>query len=92
VPRVDSIERRIAETEGFRVRILRNGSDARGDLELPVHYPLYGRRANESATVHEWKEARFRPTFVGLDVEVLDGAGQRVHGLTSLRTVRQSYG
>jgi hypothetical protein len=91
VPRVDRIERRIAEVEGFDVRILRNGGDARGDLELPVHYRRYERRANDGTTVHEWKQTRFRPTFAGLDVEVLNGAGQPVPGQTSLRTVRQSY-
>ncbi|MBS2940186.1 hypothetical protein KDN32_20815 [Nocardioides sp. J2M5] len=88
---MDSIESRIEQIEGFRVRILRNGADAYGNLELPVHYRSYERKANDSATVHEWKQARFRPTFVGFDVEVLDGYGRPVHGSTSLRTVRQSY-
>ncbi len=91
MPRVDRIERRIAEIEGFQVRILRNGANVRGDLDLPVHYRQYGRKANDNTTVQEWKETRFRRTFVGLDVQVLNGAGQPVPGQTSLRTVRQSY-
>lgn len=91
MPRVDRIERRIAEVEGFKVRILRNGVDVRGDLDLPKHYPSYSRKANDSATVAEWKAVRFRSAFVGLDVEVLNGAGDPVHGSTALRTVRQSY-
>ena len=91
MPRVDRIERRIAELEGFEVRIVRGGVDVRGNMEIPVHYPMYSRRANDSATVAEWKAARFRPTFVGLDVEVLSASGEAVHGLTALRTVRASY-
>lgn len=66
MPRVDRIERRIAEVEGFKVRILRNGVDVRGDLDLPKHYPSYSRKANDSATVAEWKAVRFRSAFVGL--------------------------
>ncbi|HEX5512439.1 MAG TPA: hypothetical protein VFX41_12050 [Actinomycetales bacterium] len=91
LPRVDNIERRIAEIEGFEVRILRNGANAYGNLELPVHYRRYEKRAADNFTVAEWKDVRFRPIFAGFDVQVLNGAGKAVPGQTTLRTVRQSY-
>lgn len=92
MPRVDRIEQRIFDIEGFRVRILHpNGRDVRADFDLPVHYTRYERQAWDSNTVSQWKTNRFNSTFVGFDVEVLDGAGQSVPGQTRLSTVRGSY-
>jgi hypothetical protein len=42
-------------------------------------------------TVSEWKEKRFKPIYVGFDVDVVDGYGESVHGATKLGYVRDSY-
>jgi hypothetical protein len=53
-------------------------------------YP-YDRMAKNSMTVSAWKEQRFYPNYVGLEVDVLDGSGNAVAGNTLLSTARDSY-
>ena len=92
MPEVAFIERRIFALEGFRVKLCTNdGVDLRSDRRLPSGFPAYERRAADTSTVAQWKAARFRPAFVGLDVQVLDAAGRPVHGRTLLGTVRRTY-
>lgn len=88
---VAGVERRIERREGFRVRIRHpDGRDVRGDREGLPQYP-FERRAPDASTVKHWIETRFKPVFPGFEVEVLDGAGEHVHGGTRLGTVRDSY-
>jgi hypothetical protein len=89
---VANVERKIRRIEGFRVRILHlHGADVRGDREGLPQYS-YHRAAEKDITVETWKETRFRPSFPGFDVDVLDGRGRSVQGNTKIETVRRSYG
>jgi hypothetical protein len=88
---VANVERKIRRVEGFDVRILHlHGADVRGDR---TGLPQYSFRhaAAEDFTVEHWKETRFRPSFPGFEVDVLDGRGRSVQGNTKLSTVRASY-
>ena len=38
-----------------------------------------------------WKQARFRQTYPGYDVDVVDGYNSSVQGNSKLATVRGSY-
>ena len=92
MPLVRHIERTIESLEGFRVKIVtETGADVRSDRQLAKGFNGYVRRMADSATVEEWKASRFRPAFVGLDVQVLHGDSTPAHGRTLLRTVRASY-
>ena len=88
---IANVERKIRRVEGFEVRILHlRGADVRGDR---MGMPQYSFRhaAAEDFTVERWKETRFRPSFPGFEVDVLDGRGRSVQGNTKLATVRSSY-
>jgi hypothetical protein len=88
---VANVERKIRRVEGFDVRILHlHGADVRGDR---TGLPQYSFRhaAADDFTVEHWKETRFRPSFPGFEVDVLDGRGRSVQGNTKLSTVRTSY-
>jgi hypothetical protein len=91
MPLVKNVEKRIWDIEQFDVTIRHgDGRDMRGDR---TGIPMYNhdRVAKNSMTVAAWKEQRFRPKYPGLDVDVLDGAGQSVAGNTILSSVRDSY-
>src|SRR5437879_404195 len=89
-------EGRIAAVEGFVVHFRyegparAKGKDVRGDRSNVPSYP-YRRAAPGETTVAAWAEGRFRKAYPGFGVDVLDGRGERVHGLTLLKTVRASY-
>ena len=88
---VKNVERKIRRVEGFDVRILHlHGADVRSDR---TGLPQYGFRhaAADDYTVEHWKETRFRPSFPGFEVDVLDGRGRSVQGNTKLSTVRATY-
>ena len=88
---VANVERKIKRVEGFRVRILHlNRVDVRGDREGLPQY-AYHRAADHAITVETWKETRFRPSFPGFDVDVIDARGRSVQGNTKLETVRDTY-
>ncbi len=90
--KVKNIEKRIWDIEGFDVCILHaDGSDARGDLSGLPHFPKYEKASKNNMTVETWKENRFRQTYPGFDVTVLDGDGNNCPGNTLLATVRDSY-
>ena len=88
---IRAIEARIARIEGFRVKVLyETGKDVRSDrASLPSH--PYARMLKNSANVRECIDTRFKTTYPGFDVHVLDHDGRRVHGLTRLSTVRDTY-
>lgn len=88
---VANIERRIKRIEGFGVRVLHlRGADVRGDREGMPQY-VYHRAAENDITVETWKATRFRPSYPGFEVDVLDGRGNSVQGNTKLGTVRETY-
>ena len=88
---IANVERKIRRLEGFDVRILHlRGVDVRGDrMGLPQY--SFRHAADSHFTVERWKERRFRPSFPGFEVDVLDGRGRSVQGNTKLSTVRASY-
>lgn len=88
---IANVERKIRRIEGFRVRILHlTGADVRGDREGLPQYP-YHRAAENDITVENWKALRFRPSFPGFEVDVVDARSHSVQGNTKLGTVRESY-
>ncbi|MDQ1638050.1 MAG: hypothetical protein QOF62_1389 [Pyrinomonadaceae bacterium] len=88
---IANVERKIKRIEGFRVRILHlTGADVRGDREGLPQYP-YHRAAENDITVETWKALRFRPSFPGFEVDVIDGRRNSVQGNTKLGTVRETY-
>ena len=94
--KLKNVEAQIWRVEGFEVRIRYagpgpvKGRDVRGDREHVPGYPFRRRRADEDL-VADWVEGRFRPNYVGFEVDVLDGAGRAVHGRTKLRNLRDTY-
>jgi hypothetical protein len=88
---IANVERKIKRVEGFRARILHlSGADVRGDREGLPQYN-YHRAADNDITVETWKETRFRPSFPGFEVDVVDVRGNSVQGNTKLGTVRATY-
>ena len=88
---IANVERKIKRIEGFRVRILHlTGADVRGDREGLPQY-AYHRAAENDITVETWKTQRFRPSFPGFEVDVMDPRKNSVQGNTKLGTVRESY-
>ncbi|MEP6741609.1 MAG: hypothetical protein ABJB61_03850 [bacterium] len=88
---IANVERKITRIEGFRVRILHlTGADVRGDREGLPQYG-YHRAAENDITVETWKSQRFRPSYPGFEVAVMDARGNSVQGNTKLGTVRESY-
>lgn len=88
---IANVERKIKRIEGFRVRILHlTGADVRGDREGLPQYS-YHRAAENDITVETWKGLRFRSSYPGFDVDVVDARRNSVQGNTKLGTVRESY-
>jgi hypothetical protein len=88
---IANVERKIRRIEGFRVRILHlTGADVRGDRQGLPQY-TYHRAAENDITVETWKALRFRPSFPGFEVDVVDARSNSVQGNTKLGTVRESY-
>jgi hypothetical protein len=91
VSTIANVERKIRRVEGFDVRVLHlRGADVRGDrMGLPQY--SFRHAADNDFTVERWKETRFRSSFPGFEVDVLDGHGRSMQGNTKLSTVRASY-
>ena len=88
---VANIERKIKRVEGFAVRVLHlRGADVRGDRGGMPSYG-YHRAADNDITVETWKATRFRPSYPGFEVDVVDVRGNSVQGNTKLGTVRETY-
>ena len=87
--RVDTLERRIRQVEGFKVRVLwPDGTDVRSDYVGGKSYRSI-RAARDNWTVARWIRDRFKRSNPQFDVEVIDSNGNPVHGRTFLRTVRK---
>ena len=88
---VANVERKIRRVEGFGVRILHlRGADVRGDRTGLPQYS-YHRAADGDFTVEQWKSTRFRTSFPGFEVNVVDRRGRPVQGNMKLATVRDTY-
>ena len=73
------------------MRILHlSGADVRGDRAGLPQYS-YHRAAENDITVETWKATRFRPSYPGFEVDVVDRRGNSVQGNTKLDTVRLTY-
>jgi hypothetical protein len=91
MPRVKSLERTIANIEGFEVTILHaDGRDMRGDKQGLPSYP-YEKGAKNDFTVTQWRELRFQATYPGYGITVWSADGGEAHGGMKLSTVRDSY-
>ncbi|HEX3468065.1 MAG TPA: hypothetical protein VHT05_08325 [Candidatus Elarobacter sp.] len=92
MPKVGSIELKIARVESFQVRIrYPGGADVRADRQGLPSWP-YERAARDAWTVADWRDGRFCNLYPGFDIDVLDGDGEVVTaGQTRLETVRDSY-
>lgn len=91
MPKIENVERKIREIEGFAVRFLYlDGTDVRGDKTGLPQYP-FERAAADNITVEAWKRSRFRSVYPGYEVDVVDRHRTSVQGNTRLITVRRSY-
>ena len=88
--RVKNLERDIKKIEGFNVKVLEDGVDKRGDSEEARSYSFM-RASQDTRTVAQWIDERFKETNPHFDVEVLDGDGNPVHPRTTLGNVRGTY-
>lgn len=89
--RVDYLEGRIRNIEGFDVQIQwPDGNNLRGDYEGAKTY-RYERAARDSWTVAEWIRERFHHMNPQFNVIVLDSNGSPVTGRYTLGTVREGY-
>lgn len=85
------LERSIRRVEGFDVAMLHpDGRDVRGDKQGLPRYS-YSRAAKDASTVAQWRKTRFRRSYPGFSVTVLNGDGRPAHGRTLLSTVRATY-
>lgn len=89
MPKVQNIEKRIYDIEGFEVDITKDAKNVRGDLQLPKQYEAE-RMSKNSMTVGEWKN-KFRTQYPGYDVVVKKNNGEKASGQTKLATVRDTY-
>jgi hypothetical protein len=91
------VERQIRRLEGFEVRIRfsgpggTKGRDVRSDKAQIAGYP-YRRKRPDEDSVADWTSGRFRRTYPGYQVDVLDPAGKAVHGRKKLGNLRSEYG
>jgi hypothetical protein len=95
MPTVSNVQRQIRRREGFEVRFLHEGpgpttgKDVRDDRGGIPSYSYA--RASADCTVAVWIERRFKTSFPGFDVQVLNADGRAVDHRTRLATVRATY-
>ena len=91
MPTIKAVEDQIFRVERFKVHILtENGRDIRGDRSRISGY-TFVRALSDEATVRAWKDGRFKRSYPGFDVVILDGQGRSVGGGKRLATVRATY-
>ncbi|HMJ76132.1 MAG TPA: hypothetical protein VK507_09170 [Iamia sp.] len=94
---ISYVEGQIKRLEGFAVRIRfagpggAKGRDVRGDKAQIAGYP-YRRKRPDEHSVADWVSGRFRTTYPGFQVDVLDTDGNTVHGRKKLGNLRSEYG
>lgn len=89
--RLKRVEKAIWDVEGFDIDFLHeDGRDLRSDREGIPAWP-FERAARNDSTVATWIETRFKPTYSGFGVRVIDGDGNVAAGNMKLGTLRDSY-
>ena len=82
--------KKIIRLDGFRVRILYlTRVDVRAIARAYLNTVTIARR--NDFTVEQWKTTRFRTSFPGFEVDVMDRRGNSVQGNMKLGTVRDTY-
>ncbi len=89
---IKQVEARIAQVEGFSVRIRhgRDGRDVRSDKGDVKQYG-FTRALKHSKSVKDWRDGRFVRSYPGFVVEVLHADGKVAHGRSLLSKVRDGY-
>ncbi len=87
---VRKVEAAIRDLEGFDVQFIDPDGGDPADYRVD-DYP-YERAARSTWSVARWRDQRFANTYPGWEVQILDPAGQPVHGGTRLDTLRGQYG
>lgn len=91
MPKLKSLERKIANLEGFEVTLRHpDGRDIRSDKEGLPPYPFQVAAKNDF-TVAQWREQRFKQSYPGYEVTVWLADGSEAHGGFKLANVRDSY-
>lgn len=91
MPKLKSLERMLADIEGFEVTIRHSdGRDMRSDKHGLPRYP-YVIAAKNDFTVAQWRDQRFRLTYPGYGVTVWLADGAEAQGRMKLATVRNTY-
>jgi hypothetical protein len=89
--KIENVERRILQVEGFSVCFLyASGGNVRSDKEKIPQFP-FKRAARDLWTVEDWKAKRFRPHYPGFELDVKFSYDRTAYGHTKLATVRDSY-
>lgn len=78
------LEDEVFEREGIRIIVRAPKATQLGDF-------AYARKAAGGATVAHWLGQRIIPLLAGHEVVVVNGAGERPHGKTTLQKLRDSY-
>jgi len=89
--KLKTVERRIANVEGFEVTFRHaDGRDVRSNKEGLPMYP-YQVAAKNDFTVGQWREQRFNQAYPEFEITVWWADGPEAHGATKLSTLRDSY-
>lgn len=89
MPKLEIVEKRVFNVEGFQVVFKDNGKDMRGDKMMPKQYEAE-RMTRNSFSVGEFK-AKVEKQFPGYEIDVLNSDGTVARGQTKLATVRDTY-
>ena len=87
MPAIASVEKEIAEFEGFKVEI-RPRLKAKAPAMIPKYKGAYERIARNSHSVADWLRLRFAPRYPDFDATVLSASGKRVNAKTRLDRLR----
>lgn len=87
MPAIASIEKEIAEFEGFIVEI-RPRPEAKASAKMPKYKGAYERIARNSLSVADWLRLRFTPRYPDFEATVLSANGKRVRTNTRLDRLR----
>lgn len=95
MPTVKNVQRQIRRLKGFDVRFIYEGPGPRANRDVlddrgGIPGYEYSRRS-ANCTVAVWIDRRFKTSFPGFAVEVLDASGHVVNTRTHLDTVRSTY-
>lgn len=90
MPKLEFVEKRIFEIEGFQVVFKDvNGKNIRDDKKFPKQYEAE-RATRNSFSVKDYKE-KLQRQFTGYEFDILNSDGTIAKGQTKLATVRDTY-